>query len=178
MKPLPCSADSSTLSIPHLCKGARRAAQDNTGAVRQALQALATPGKAQAQGVHSTNTHTPHTHCHQSITSIDLQNPVPWQQDLLLETRRLLDVGDSVADAQLVDDEESLASFVARNPLSPKDASVLFQICHRVKALTNCEANALGEALAEEMRSEGGREASAQLSLSKNELRWLEERGA
>ena len=101
-------------------------------------------------------------------------------KDLLFRCRRSLDVGDAIAEHQLKDDEESLLSLVARNALSARDASVLFQIGKRVEALCGgSEGSALGGLLAAEMDVENGvasslKQVAPNLSLSKEELRWLE----
>ena len=101
-------------------------------------------------------------------------------KDLLFRCRRSLDVGDAVAEHQLKDDEESLLSLVARNALSARDASVLFQIGKRVEALCGgSDGSALGGLLAAEMDVGNGvasslKQVAPNLSLSKEELRWLE----
>ena len=101
-------------------------------------------------------------------------------KDLLFRCRRSLDVGDAIAEHQLKDDEESLLSLVARNALSARDASVLFQIGKRVEALCGgSEGSALGGLLAAELDVENGvasslKQVAPNLSLSKEELRWLE----
>ncbi|QDZ25880.1 RNA methyltransferase [Chloropicon primus] len=94
-------------------------------------------------------------------------------KDLLYRSRRLLDVGPP-AGHQLRDDEESLTSLVARNALSAKDASVLFQICKRLEVLSGSRMNGLGEALVDRVGDHPLSAVAPELSLSKDELAWLE----
>ena len=111
-------------------------------------------------------------------------------KDLLLQSRRLLDVGagDNGAggDAEDGDEEDrneaNLKSLVAKNSLSAKDATVLFHLAQRVVALGHLHfggkdgpsSSLLGPALEEALRKEAG---NAGQMISEAEMKALVKKG-
>ncbi len=84
---------------------------------------------------------------------------------LLLQSRRLLDVGDCPGDCESEGESEgggesedaaNLQSFIARNSLSAKDATVLFHLAQRVVALGHLSSSSslLAPALEQALRAE------------------------
>ena len=115
-------------------------------------------------------------------------------KDLLLQSKQLLNIGGhEVCSSSLSsDDEDNLTSFISRNQLSAKDASVLFSIASRVLALGDLTSSSREEcnSLLEPVLLEAFREQSQSLqsedeikelmkqlaptlNLSKAEIKWL-----